>query len=482
MLGDTITAIATSQGAGGIGIVRISGSESLEIINKLFKPVDQYRWREKKYSLHYGHLYYPYEPAIDEFEADSPQRQLIDEVLVGVMLAPHSYTTEDVVEINCHGGASVLRTCLMAVLSCGARLAEPGEFTKRAFLNGRLDLVQAEAIIDLINAHTDKARTLASGQLAGDLSDQLTTIKKQLLNINTHLEAYLEFPEEDIEALDMEEIKKKLSSLEKEINRLNATAQAGRIYKDGISVSILGKPNVGKSSLLNVLINEEKAIVTNIPGTTRDIIEEFLNISGIPVKIIDTAGIRQTEELIETIGVNKTKASAQVADFILLVLDGSQEPDELDRQVIELVLNKKGLTVINKIDQKIKEIRLIRDLLQEYLPEWPVVEISALQKSGIEQLKEAIVKYVIGKEFIGIEQSNQIMITNLRHSRQLMKAADFLKEAQGIITEGMQYETPFLDLAAIDIRGAWEAICEIDGYFVTEDIIDEIFAKFCIGK
>jgi len=338
MIGDTIAAISTPLGEGGIGIVRISGPEAIDITNKIFRTDKNANWHKQSFKLIYGYIYNPENEII------------IDEVLVGVMRAPYSYTKEDVVEINCHGGALPLRKALELVLEMGARLAEPGEFTKRAFLNGRLDLIQAESIIDIIRANTDDAMRLAIGQLSGGLSEKISEIQQQLLQITALIEANIDFPEEDVDEYNLEDIEQHVGQIVHEINKLLENAETGKVYREGVQTIIIGKPNVGKSSLLNVLLKENRAIVTDIPGTTRDLIEEIVNIGGVPLKIIDTAGIRETEDVIEKIGVQKTRESIDAADFIIMVFDARDGISNADIEIIKMIQPKKGVKVLNKID------------------------------------------------------------------------------------------------------------------------------------
>lgn len=462
MIGDTIAAISTPPGEGGIGIVRISGPEAIDITVKIFKAAKNKNWHKQNFKLTYGYIY------------DFDNKQIIDEVLVSIMRAPFSYTKEDVVEINCHGGVLPLRNTLELVLKKGARLAEPGEFTKRAYLNGRLDLIQAESIIDIIRATTNDSIRLAFGQLSGGLSKKINEIQQQLLSITALIEANIDFPEEDVDMYNLDEIKQRVEYIIQEINNLLDNAETGRIYREGLRTVIIGKPNVGKSSLLNVLLKINRAIVTDIPGTTRDIIEEVINIGGVPIKIIDTAGIRETEDIIEMIGVQKTKESIDTADLIILVFDAQVGLNEIDDQIIELVKPKKGIKVLNKIDIQEQKKSSLKYKLMNILPHWPLVDISALEEKGIDKLENEIVSMVTGGKVI---PQDNIMISNIRHKNQLVKAVNYLKDVHNGIIQGIP-----IDLIAIDIRGAWEAVSEITGTAVTENIIDKIFSEFCIGK
>lgn len=460
MLDDTIAAISTPLGEGGIGIVRISGPAAVEIAQKIFRPAKKNNWQKQTFRLVYGHIY------------DPGDGQIIDEVLLGIMRAPHTYTREDVVEINCHGGALPLRKTLELVLNAGARPAEPGEFSKRAFLNGRLDLAQAESIIDVIRARTGDALRLAVGQLSGGLSKKYASIQEELLAMTALIEANIDFPEDEVEEYNLDEIYSRAGKMAGEIQKLIDGAETGKVYREGVRTVIAGKPNVGKSSLLNVLLREKRAIVTDIPGTTRDIIEEILNIGGVPLKIIDTAGIRDTEDIIEKIGVQKTRESIQGADLVILVIDASREISDEDREIIELVKDKRGIKVMNKID--IADNGENTRYIDAVLPEWPLVRVSATQEKGIDKLEKEIVDLVTGGRIIPADGA---MVTNVRHKLLLKKALDHLKEVRAAVENRVP-----LDLIAIDVRSAWEAVGEITGTVTTENIIDKIFADFCIGK
>ncbi len=460
MLDDTIAAISTPLGEGGIGIIRISGPQAVDIAAKIFRPAKQQKWQQKNFQLIYGHVY------------DPDALIVVDEVLLSIMRAPHTYTKEDIIEINCHGGIIPLQKTLELVLRMGARMAEPGEFTKRAFLNGRLDLAQAESVIDVIRASTESALRLAMGQLSGALSQKLNEIQQELLSLTALIEANIDFPEDEVDEYNPAQIRGRIGQLISAVEELLKSADTGKIYREGVSTVIAGKPNVGKSSLLNVLLREKRAIVTDIPGTTRDLIEEILNIGGLPIKIIDTAGIRETRDIIEQMGVQKTRESINKADLIILVFDATAGYEDEDRRIVELVREKKGVKVLNKVD--IVDDEEMRKLLHEVLPGWPLVEISALLETGIEKLEKTIVRLVTGGRDI---PRNGAIISNVRHKNQLQKALDHLRQAEQAIREGAT-----LDLLAVDIRAAWEAVGEITGTVVTENILDKIFADFCIGK
>lgn len=457
-LEDTIAAISTPVGFSGIGMVRMTGDRSVEIIKKMFriksgKNFDSYENRK----IIYGHI------------VDS-EGNIVDEVLVSKMLGPNTYTREDVIEISCHGGIIPVKKILELTMINGARIAEPGEFTKRAFLNGRLDLTQAEAVIDIINSKTDRSLQMSVKQLEGRLSKKISEIRDDLLEILAHIEAGIDYPEYDIEEMSHELISKNTKIIKNKIDMLIETSENGRIIREGIKTAIIGKPNVGKSSLLNALLGEERAIVTEIEGTTRDTIEEFINIKGIPLKIIDTAGIRETENLIEKIGITKTKEILSQSDFILLLLDGEKGIDEEDIELLRLVKDKKGLVAINKIDkeQKISKKEVIEKSHMD------VVEISILKELGIENLKRMIYDSISNSS---IDSDAYEMVSNIRHINLLKESSLALKDG----LEGIKAGLP-VEMISVDIKNSWDKLGKIIGETITEDIVDEIFSKFCIGK
>ncbi len=456
---ETIAAISTPPGEGGIGIVRISGPKAFTIAKNIFiaKKLD---WKDvESHRLIYGHI-------VDR------SGNVLDEVLLSYMKGPYSYTKEDVVEINCHGGIVPLRKVLEIVLKEGVRLAEPGEFTKRAFLNGRLDLAQAESVIDLIRSKTEAGLKLALSQLKGDLSKKINGLQDILLSLLAKVEANIDFPEEDLDEATGREIVSKSKKLLKEINVLIKGAETGKIYRDGISTIIIGRPNVGKSSLLNALLRENRAIVTEIPGTTRDIIEEFINIRGVPLKIIDTAGLRETDDIVEKIGVEKTREMIKRADLVLLVLDAAGGLKEEDYHIINLIDGKRAIFIVNKTDVEQKRIK--EKEVKVLASGKPVLWISALKEEGLDDLEDKIVDMVLGGQ---VSASDAVFVANIRHEQSLKRAAQHLSEAIQSITQKVP-----VDVAAIDIRAAWEALGEINGSTVTEDLLDRIFADFCIGK
>ena len=455
---DTIAAIATAPGEGGIGIIRISGEKSLQVANSIFKSISGKKIEEyNTRTLIYGHI-------VDN-------DKVIDEVLVAFMKGPNSYTTEDVIEINCHGGFISVKKILELILSKDVRLADQGEFTKRAFLNGRIDLAQAEAIIDVINAKTDMAHTVAQSQLEGSLSKKIKDLRFNVTEILAQITVSLDFPDEDVEHITYNALKEKTIDLQKEINKLYDTSESGKILRDGLKTVIVGKPNVGKSSLLNAILGENRAIVTDIPGTTRDVIEEFVNIKGIPLKIVDTAGIRETEDVVERIGVEKSREFFSAADLSIVVLDSSRSLDPEDMEILESVQPNKTIVLLNKTDLD-RVINL--DKIKEYIAEENIIEISALQHEGIEKIHDKIEEMV----FAGtVRNSSDLVVTNSRHKDALYKAKQSIEDALNAIESYMP-----LDFVEVDFKNIWDYLGYINGDTVTEDLLDTIFSNFCIGK
>lgn len=456
---DTIVAISTPPGAGGIGIVRLSGPISFEIVKKVFR----FRTAPERVKSH--HLY------LGDFIDPSTQK-MIDEVLVSFMKAPHTYTREDIVEINSHSGYVVLSKILEILINSGARLAKPGEFTYRAYINGRIDLTQAEAVLDIINAKSDKALQIASNLIKGGLKDKIERIREKLINVLSHLEVAIDFPEEADEILsyeDMIEVINKFSI--KPIDEILQSHINRKIYMDGVNTVIVGKVNVGKSSILNRLSNEEKAIVTPIPGTTRDIIESVININGIPLKLIDTAGFREVKDEVEKIGLRLTKDRLSNADLILLVLDQSRDLDEQDHRILKESPLEKTLVIINKIDLRpSKSFLTTPDILNSYRR----VKTSALTGEGIDKLLSSI-KDIILKGNIQTDES--VIVPNLRHKDALTRAREHLISGIQNIKESLPIE-----IIADDVRNALDALGEITGETAVEEILDNIFNSFCIGK
>lgn len=451
---ETIAAIATAVGESGVSIIKVSGDRSKEIVSKIFRTKNQSDFMEASpWTISYGYIV-------------SPSGEPIDEVLVSFFQGPKSFTAEDVVEINCHGGRIATESVLNEVFKAGARPAEPGEFTKRAFLNGRIDLSQAEAVIDIIQAKTDLSMKAALEQSGGKLSAEIKEIRDRILNLLAFIEVTVDFPEEDLEFTTGQEVSEKLSVLLQKVRHLISTSEEGKIIRDGLSIAIIGKPNVGKSSLMNALLKENRAIVTDIPGTTRDIIEEYLNIEGIPIKITDTAGIRETEDIVEKIGVDKSKSKIDEADLIVFVLDSSRPLDQEDKDIIRYIKDRKIITLVNKVD-------LDEKLNLEGYELGETVQVSALNGYGINDLKNRIKDLF----FHGQVETKDYMVTNRRHKEALMRASEKMNAAKNAIDQGIS-----LDLAAIDLNAAWNYFGEITGDTLAEDLVDKIFSDFCIGK
>ncbi|QXM07019.1 tRNA uridine-5-carboxymethylaminomethyl(34) synthesis GTPase MnmE [Crassaminicella indica] len=459
-MSDTIAAIATAPGEAGIGIVRLSGEASLEILDKIFVPTKGNSIKEyKPRRLTHGKI------------VDPHTKKLIDEVLVVYMKAPYTYTAEDVVEINCHGGIVPVRKILQLVLRNGARMAERGEFTKRAFLNGRIDLSQAEAVMDLISAKTDKSFDVAFGQLEGSLSKEVKAIRDNILEMMAHITVNIDFPDEDIEEITYNELMESSNKIHEDIERLLESSNTGRIIKEGLHTVIIGKPNVGKSSLMNALLKESRAIVTEVPGTTRDIIEEFVSIRGIPLKIVDTAGIRETEDIVEKIGVERSKEFFNKGDLVIFVLNASEALTDEDRKIIELLKDRPTIVLMNKTDLPVV---LDIDEIKKLLPNKKIIKVSILKGTGIDELEETIVELVYGGK---VKQGEASFITNVRHKDALEKAKMSILDAIDAIKQGLP-----LDFVEVDVKNCLEYLGEITGETVGEDVIDQIFANFCLGK
>ena len=458
---NTIAAIATATGNGGIGIIRMSGEKCFEILNKIFIPIDKNLSLDKVkgYRIKYGYI------------INSETGEKIDEVLVSFFRAPKSYTTENMCEINSHGGTIVERKILEQCLLNGADLAEPGEFTKRAFLNGRIDLSQAESVIDLINSKTEKEAEASFDQLQGRLSREIKEMKNSLLDIMSDIEASIDYPEYDIEETTNEKIRNLLNSVKERLIKLEESFENGKILKEGVKTVIVGKPNAGKSSLLNTMLNEDRAIVSDLAGTTRDTIEEFININGIPLKIIDTAGIRDTNNAIEKIGVEKAINLIEHADLIIAVFDSSQKLDEEDFKVLDLVKNKKSILLLNKCDLSQKNDETIKYISNNNKN---VLKASMKTKKGVSELYEMITKLFSNNE---VDISDGIIITNIRHKNLIHKSISSIDKAEVSIEQNMP-----IDVIAICIKETLENLGEITGDNVSEDIIDKIFEKFCLGK
>ena len=468
---ETIAAIATALSDSGIGIVRISGENAIYIIDNIFRSAAGRRILTKvqSHTIHYGYI------------VDSDEN-VIDEVMVAVMKAPRSYTTEDTVEINCHGGVLVMQKVLEAVLHAGARLAQPGEFTKRAFLNGRIDLSRAEAVIDVIHSQNEYALSSSVSQLKGQLSNKIHTLREDILYQIAFIESALDDPEHI--SLDgyPEQLAGKVTGFEKEIEKLLATADNGRLIKEGISTVIVGKPNAGKSSLLNMLLGEDRAIVTEIAGTTRDALHETINLHGISLNMIDTAGIHETQDVVEKIGVERAKKYAMDADLILYVVDASGNIDVDDQNIISLLDDKKAIILLNKSDleNKITEESLKENLAKrlKHSEDIRILRTSTIdpssENSGMEELEETIRNMFFDGE---LKQNNELVVTNLRHKEALQDALNSLKLVERSIEDGMPE-----DFYSIDLTSAYASLGKIIGEEVDEDVVNEIFSKFCMGK
>lgn len=458
MLNDTIAAISTPLGEGGIAVIRVSGDEAVPLVERIFRSKTKLSVAET-HTVHYGFII---EPA---------SAQKVEEVLVTLMKAPRSFTMEDVVEVSCHGGIVSVKKVLDLLLQLGVRLAEPGEFTKRAFLNGRIDLTQAEAVIDLIRAKSDRAFKVALKQVEGNLSKQIKSLRYTLVELMAHVEVNIDYPEHDVEEMTNSFIKNKCDTVMFEIDRLLVTAEQGKILREGIETAIVGKPNVGKSSLLNELAQENRAIVTDIPGTTRDVIEEFVNIGGIPLKLLDTAGIRETSDLVERIGVERSKTALAEADLILLVLNSNEELEFDEIALMKQLADKQTIVILNKTDLTRK---LNVEQVLSYFPQERIVELSLIENKGIEDLEKAIAAiFFEGK----LESSDLTYVSNVRHISLLKQAKRSLQDA---LDANEQYVP--IDMIQIDIRAAWEQLGEIIGDSVGESLIDQIFTQFCLGK
>ena len=450
-MNDTIAAISTSLGVGAISIIRVSGEESINIVNKIFtKDLS----KVDSHTIHYGYI--------------KENEKIIDEVLVSVMLAPKTFTTENIIEINCHGGISTTNKILELLLINGCRLAEPGEFTKRAFLNGRIDLEEAEGIMNLIEAKTDKARSLAINQLSGKVSNLIRNLREDLVQVLANINVNIDYPEyDDVEEITIPLLQEKITNIKNKIENILKQSNDGKLIKEGIKTSIIGKPNVGKSSLLNTLLEEEKAIVTDIEGTTRDIVEGTINIDGILLNMIDTAGIRETDNLVEQIGVNKSIELIDKSDLILYVLNNNEEISKEELEILEKIKNKNHIIIINKID-------LDKKLDETLLNSNNIIYISTKNNEGIDKLKEKI------KEIFNLEQIEKEDMTYLTSARSiaiLKQVNDNILELEKNINNNMP-----IDMIELDIKNIWNLLGEIIGDTYEEELIDELFSRFCLGK
>lgn len=452
----TIVAISTAPGNGGIGIVRMSGEDSFEILKKVFKPAQKME-KIKGYTIKYGNI-------VDEKE------NIIDEVLVSFFVEPKSYTAENMCEINSHGNNIILKKILELCIKNGAILAEPGEFTKRAFLNGRIDLLQAEAVIDIINSKSEKERISAINQLEGELSKKIIEIKNEILEILTNLEVSIDYPEYDIEEKTSQEINTSILRIKEKLKKLEDSFERGKLLRDGIKVAIVGRPNAGKSSLLNRILKEDRAIVTDIEGTTRDTIEEFVTIKGVLFKIIDTAGIRKSDNKIEMIGIDKSKKALNGADLVIALFDKTKKLSKEDFEILNIVKNKNSIILLNKKD--LEKTETTEEDFKKYSKD--ILEVSIKDDDGIEELYNRMLNLFTNKE---IKAENAEIITNIRHKEAISDALKSIISAENTINDGMT-----IDITAIYFKEAIENLNKITGEDVTDDIINDIFSKFCLGK
>ena len=449
-MNDTIAAISTTTGSGAISIIRVSGAKAIEIVNKIFKEKDL--TKVPSHTIHYGHIEY--------------KGKIEDEVLVSIMRAPKTFTTEDIVEINCHGSIVVTKKILEILLTIGCRMAEPGEFTKRAFLNGRIDLIEAEGVMDLINSKSESEKKLALNQIEGKVSNLIKELRQKILEVLAQIEVKIDYPEyEDIEEVTYNDLSENIEIVEEEIKRIIKESENGKIIKEGIKTAIVGRPNVGKSSLLNKLLQEEKAIVTDIAGTTRDIVEGTIIINGVKLDLIDTAGIRKTNDIVESIGVNKSLETINKSDLVLLVLNNNEELTLYDKELLESIKNKKHIIIINKIDLETK---------LEEIKDNNIIKISALNNEGIEELKNKIIELYNLEE---IESKDATYLTNARGLSLLKQAQEVIKE----VNIGIENKEP-IDMIEIDLKRIWELLGEITGETYQEELINQLFSQFCLGK
>lgn len=456
---DTIAAVVTAAGESSVGIIRLSGSDAVHLANSIYQGKADLT-QVPSHTIHYGHIY------------DDKQQRVVDEALFMIMRAPRSFTGEDVVEIQCHGGIMVIRAVLELVLANGARLAEQGEYSKRAFLNGRLDLAQAESIMDIVQARSEKALDLALNQLNGRLSVMVKDLRADLLELIAFIQADIDYPDDDIERLTGEEQIDRIKCMENKIERVLSVAKKGKMIRDGLKVVILGQPNVGKSSLMNALLGQSRAIVTDIPGTTRDVIEEYIQLGGIPIRLADTAGIRATDNLVEKIGVDKAQEFGQAADLILYVIDGSQALQQEDRLLLQGLTEKPLIFLLNKQDLGIDPG--LKQELMELRSDGAMLEISALEQTGIEALEQKIIDLCFAGD---LTVSDVVTVTNARHIQILQESLGHLQGFLAGAALGLS-----ADFLVIDLQSTWEKLGKIIGESVEDDLLDQIFSQFCLGK
>lgn len=451
-MNDTIVAISTALGIGAISIIRVSGDDAIKKVNSIF--IGKNLEKVASHTINYGHI--------------SENEKIIDEVLISVMHAPKTFTRENIVEINCHGGIATTNKILEMLLNIGCRLAEPGEFAKRAFLNGRIDLIEAEGIMDLINSKTEQSRELAINQVGGKVSNLIKTLRQKILEVIANIEVNIDYPEyEDIEELTIKDLEKKMKNIKKQITKILEESENGKIIKEGIKTVIIGKPNVGKSSILNKLIDEDKAIVTDIPGTTRDIVEGTLNIGGLLLNIIDTAGIRKTEDVVESIGVKKSLELTDKSDLVLYVLNNNEEITKEDLEIISKLKYKNYIIIINKID-------LDKKIEEKYLTDSNIVYMSTKDNLGFEELKNCI------KEMYNLEKIITQDLTYLTNARSISILKNIVKIIEDI--EKGIVNSEYIDMLEIDLKNIWQQLGEIIGETYEDELIEQLFKQFCLGK
>ncbi|MEH1646762.1 tRNA uridine-5-carboxymethylaminomethyl(34) synthesis GTPase MnmE [Pediococcus pentosaceus] len=456
---DTIAAISTPPGEGGISIIRISGVDALKTASQIYRGKDLNK--VNSHTINYGHI------------IDPENGNEVDEVMVSVMRAPHTYTKEDIVEINCHGGIVATNRILQIILGLDARLAKPGEFTERAFLNGRIDLSQAEAVMDLIRAKTDQSMKVALDQLDGNLSHLITNLRQNILDVLAQVEVNIDYPEyDDVETMTARLLKEKAIEVKAKIQQLLSTAKQGKVLRDGLATAIIGHPNVGKSSILNHLLHEDKAIVTDVAGTTRDVIEEYVNVQGVLLKLVDTAGIHETEDKVEKIGVDRSRKALLQADLVILVLDSSVPLRDEDRELLRETNHMQRIVVLNKSDL---EVKINLNELQEYVDDKEIIKSSAVSPLGTKDLEDRIAAMFFAGSIENT--SNNIMVTNARHIG-LLKQAETALDA---VLEGIETGMP-VDLVQIDMTRAWDLLGEITGDSYQDELLDQLFSQFCLGK
>lgn len=456
---DTITSISTPMGEGAIGIVRLSGLDAVEIADKLYKGRKQLK-DVPTHTINYGHI------------IDPETQEVVEEVMVSVLRAPRTFTREDIVEINCHGGILTINRVLELTMTYGARMAEPGEYTKRAFLNGRIDLSQAEAVMDFIRSKTDRASKVAMNQIEGRLSELIKKQRQSILEVLAQVEVNIDYPEyDDVEEATSELLLERAQEIKNEIQKLLDTGVQGKIMREGLSTVIVGKPNVGKSSMLNNLIQDNKAIVTEVAGTTRDVLEEYVNVRGVPLRLVDTAGIRETEDIVERIGVERSRKALSEADLILFVLNNNEPLTAEDRKLYEVVKTSDAIVIINKTDLT---PRLDRDEVKAMVGSMPVIETSMLEQQGIDELEIQIRDLFFGGE---VQSQDMTYVSNSRHISLLKQAKKTIQDAIDAAEMGIP-----MDMIQIDLTRTWELLGEIIGESASEELIDQLFSQFCLGK